>query len=87
MKTVQIPYDLFLALLRYHLTDDEVYDEDLEEIRQGLQKKLDAILARDLYSRYKTAPTQQEQEAARQAYLDRRGVPESFRWKHSFDTR
>ena len=29
---------------------------------------------------YKTAPTEEQREQARQEYLDRRGVPESFRW-------
>ena len=28
----------------------------------------------------KTAPTEEEREQARKEYLDRRGVPESFRW-------
>ena len=28
----------------------------------------------------KTAPTEEQREQARQEYLDRRGVPESFRW-------
>ena len=30
--------------------------------------------------RYKTAPTEEEREQARQEYLDRRGVPQSYRW-------
>ena len=33
-----------------------------------------------LYAQYKTAPTEEQREQARQEYLDRRGVPESFRW-------
>ena len=58
------------------------FDEDdyEEEIRQGLEQKLDAMLNRQLYSRYKTAPNEEEREQARQAYLDRRGVPQSYRW-------
>ena len=34
----------------------------------------------ELYAQYKTAPTEEQREQARQEYLDRRGVPESFRW-------
>ena len=34
----------------------------------------------DLYGKFKTAPTEEERELARKEYLDRRGVPESFRW-------
>ena len=77
MKTVQIPYDLFFDLAMYHLRGEDDYEE---EIRQGLEQKLDAMLNRQLYSRYKTAPTEEEREQARQEYLDRRGVPQSYRW-------
>ena len=33
---------------------------------------------RDLYGKFKTAPTEEERERARKEYLDRRGVPENF---------
>ena len=77
MKTVQIPYDLFLDLAMYHLRGEDDYEE---EIRQGLEQKLDAMLNRQLYSWYKTAPNEEEREQARQEDLDRRGVPQSYRW-------
>ena len=77
MKSVQIPYDLFIDLAMYHLRGEDDYEE---EIRQGLEQKLDAMLNRQIYSRYKTAPTEEEREQARQEYLDRRGVPRSYRW-------
>ena len=77
MKSVQIPYDLFVDLVLYHLNGEDDFDE---EIRQGLEQKLDAILNRQLYSQYKTAPTEEEREQARQEYLARRGVPKSYRW-------
>ena len=31
-------------------------------------------------SQDKTAPTEEEKEKARREYLDKRGVPDSFRW-------
>ena len=37
MKNVQIPYDLFVALVEYHLGYDDEYED---EIRQGLEQKL-----------------------------------------------
>ena len=77
MKNVQIPYELFMMLLRYHLVED---DTCLEEIRQGLEKKLDSLVQHELYGKFKTASTQEQREKARQEYLDRRGVPDSFRW-------
>ena len=82
MKTVQIPYDLFIDLAMYHLRGEDDYEE---EIHQGLEQKLDAMLNRQLYSRYKTAPTKEEREQARQEYLDRRGVPQSLRWMWAKD--
>ena len=50
------------------------------QISQGFEQKLDAMLRHELYAQYKTAPTEEQREQARQEYLDRRGVPESFRW-------
>ena len=77
MKSVQISYDLFVALVEYHL----VYDDDYaEEIHQGLEQKLDAMVRHELYAIYKTAPTAEEREQARQEYLNRRGVFQNFRW-------
>ena len=55
-------------------------EENLPSIKQGLEAKLDALVMRDLYSKYKTAPTEEEREQARKEYLDKRGVPEKFRW-------
>lgn len=77
MKSVQIPYELFVGLVLYHLNDEDDYQDD---IRQGLSQKLDAMLNRQLYTQYKTAPTEEQREQARQEYLDRRGVPQSYRW-------
>lgn len=80
MKNVQIPYDLFVALLQYHLMMDDDY---ANEIRHGLEQKLEAMVRHEWYAKYKTAPTPEEREAARQRYLDERGVPQSFRWTTS----
>ncbi len=66
-----------MQLLRFYLMEDV----DCEtEIKQELEKKLDKMVMRDLYGKFKTAPTEEEREQARKEYLDRRGVPESFRW-------
>ena len=77
MKNVQISQELFIALMRYFLLEQE---ELLPEIKKGLEKKLDALVMRELYTKYKTAPSEEEREKARREYLDKRGVPESFRW-------
>ena len=77
MKQVQIPQELFVLLIHYHLMED---DSRVDEIRIGLEKKLDAMVNREVYSKSKTAPTEEEREKFRQEYLDRRGIPENFRW-------
>ena len=77
MKNVQVPYELFVDLVLYHLRGEEDYDED---IRRGLSQKIDAMLNRQLYSQYKTAPTEEQREQAREEYLDRRGVLQSYHW-------
>lgn len=77
MKNVQTSEELFVAIMRYFMLEQE---ELLPQIKQGLEKKLDAMVMRELYTKYKTAPTEEEKEKARKEYLDRRGVPESFRW-------
>ena len=73
MKQVQIPQKLFVQLIHYHLMEDDNHEG---EIRIGLEKKLDALVLRES----KTALTEEEREKARQEYLDRRGIPNSFRW-------
>ena len=77
MKQVQIPQELFVLLIHYHLMED---DSRVDKIRIGLEKKLDAMVLRELYGKSKTALTEGEREKARQEYLDRRGIPDSFRW-------
>lgn len=77
MKNVQISQELFTQLLRFHLIGDESCGKN---IKQSLEQKLDRMVLRDLYGKSKTAPTEGEREQARKEYLDRRGVPDSFRW-------
>ena len=77
MKNVMVPEELFGKLLKYHLLDQKQEEDD---IRKGLEKKLDAMVNREVYSKFKTAPTEEEREKFRQEYLDRKGMQESFRW-------
>lgn len=77
MKNVQISEELFVAIMRYFMLEQV---EMAPRIKQGLEKKLDALVMRELYTKYKTAPSEEEREKARREYLDKRGVPESFRW-------
>ena len=57
MKNIQIPEELFIAIMKYHLLDME----DVQpEIKKGLMDKMDSISMRLLYSKYKTAPTEEK---------------------------
>lgn len=77
MKNIQISEQLFFALLKYHLLET---DEVLPEIKKGLEEKLEAMVRRELYTKYKTAPTEEEREKARQEYLEKVGMHWDFRW-------
>lgn len=77
MKRVQISYELFLELVKYHLME---IDSDAKIIKKELTEKMDSLVLRELYSKYKIAPTEEEKGRARKEYLNRRGILENFRW-------
>lgn len=80
-KNVQIPFDLFLSLIRYHYLGDDSPDLPAE-ILKGLEDKLEAMVRHDLYSTYSNKElSDKEREAAKRQYLDRVGIRDSFRWK------
>ena len=76
-KQIQISEEFFAMLIKHHLCGDNRY---AEKICREIDRKLDKMIDHDLYSEYKTALTDDARERARQAYLDRRSMPESFRW-------
>ena len=69
----------FQYLPRRHFIKVEGFNDE-EKIVEELQKKFDSIINRNLYTKYKTAPTEEEKEKARQEYLDRKGIHSNFRW-------
>ena len=64
---VQIPKDLLLALFQYHLARNEKYQPEIEK---ALMEKLDSMVKRQLYTTFKTAPTEEEREKARQLLME-----------------
>ena len=50
-----------------------------EDIRKALETKLDKIIARELFTKYKRSPSGEEREAARKAYLDHKGILKDWR--------
>lgn len=83
MKNIQIPEQLFYDIARYVILTDEgeVPSAELRNnIIDGITDKLQKIADRELYTQYKTAPTEEEREKARQKYLESKGIPDTFRW-------
>lgn len=66
-----------MNLIKYHLLEVE---DVLPDIKKELETKIDSMVNRQLYSKYKMALTKEEREKARQEYLNKREISESFRW-------
>jgi hypothetical protein len=77
-KTVQIDFKLFIELYRSIVLEDE--SADFQHIKQELESKFQKMINHELYSKYKTAATDEEREQARQEYLESVGIPKNFRW-------
>ncbi|MBP0983686.1 MAG: hypothetical protein J6A19_08170 [Oscillospiraceae bacterium] len=77
-RQVQISEDLFLDLLSF-FNSDEPSPADAALIQAALEEKFDKLISRKLFTDYKRAPTPEEREAARQAYLDHVQISKSFR--------
>jgi len=78
-KNVQISQELFFDLVRYFLLDD-TSETRLKAISDGLEVKIDNMVKHELYTASKTADTAEAREHARQQYLDKIGMRDSFRW-------
>lgn len=82
-KQVQIYHKIFISLLL--LTEDilngnDIEIEKVEKLNKELHNKLDAMIRRDLYTKYKTSPIEEEREKARLEYLEKTGINKNFRW-------
>jgi hypothetical protein len=78
-RQVQIDLDLFLDLLDYFEGEYQGEEFLADSIRKQLDSKLDKLIARELFTKYKRAPSGPEREAARREYLDRRGIHPDWR--------
>ena len=83
MANIQISEELFAALCKLFL-DCPAQDDDISELERyigtEIASKLDKVIRRHLYTKFKTEPSEAAREAARRAYLDAAGIPETFRW-------
>jgi hypothetical protein len=60
----------------------KLYQEAAEGsvLRKILDRKIDDMVKREMYSDMLKATTDEERKEAREAYLDKIGVPTSYRW-------
>lgn len=79
-KYVKIEYELFIGLYRLIVHNDVDSEESYKRIKQELEAKFQRLINHELYSRYKTAETEEEREKARQEYLNEVGIHKDFRW-------
>lgn len=80
-RQVQISLELFSDLVDYFYPDNEKdyptgYEADI--IRKQLSDKMQSIINRELFTRYKTAKTSAERERYRREYLKQRGFSNAF---------
>lgn len=79
MSQIQIDKELFLDICEFFFSDDAPVGCEANYIREQLDAKIDKMISRDLFSRYKRMPTGAEREKARQEYLDHQLIPKSYR--------
>ena len=80
-KQIQIPESLWYRIMMIAEDPSRFGTEDNWAIvKDGIRAKLKRQIEHDLYSVYKSAKSDAERERARKAYLDSKGIPESFRW-------
>lgn len=76
---IQINKSLYDELIMYFLNGDRSAERE-RRILSGIDEDIEARIRRDYYSRYKTDPSAEAREKARQAYLESAGIPRDFRW-------
>lgn len=80
-KSVQIDTELFLKLVRYfnYENDKNALEELHGEISGALSDKVDKMVSRMIFSKYKREPQGEERERLRLEYLNKIGISESLR--------
>lgn len=80
-KQIQIDRELFINLCDYFLGGEE---ELADNIKEQLDSKLDKLIARELFTKYKRSTTGAEREQARQAYLAHKGILQAWRSEQEY---
>lgn len=75
---VDMDAELFRDLLVLCMENPE--DPTLARLGKVLEDKLNRAVAREFYTKSKTASSPEEREQARQAYLNHKGIAPEHRW-------
>lgn len=73
-----LTYPQFIELMMFCMDNEGV--PELDQLHRILDEKLNKLVEHELYTKYKTAPTEEEREKARQEFLDKKGIHQDFRW-------
>lgn len=84
-KRIQIEQSFFYDLISYAYLHGDPDDPVFNRIDKAFHRKLDAIERHNAYTSYKTGPTEEAREHARQEYLKLAGILESYRWSANHD--
>ena len=76
-KNVLITRDMFLKIVWYILLEKT---EHKDEISDYLEEKLNRLIMHEAFSAYKADPSSEKGQEAIRKYLDKKGVPEQFRY-------
>lgn len=84
-KNVQMPYKFMIDVYRLilNLEDYNLHEEDksiAKDLEKQIEAKIDRMVMHDLYSKSKTALTDEERESARKEYLSQLGMSKDWRY-------
>lgn len=86
-KQIQISEKLFVEICQYFLLNQRSAEFE-EVITKDINFKLDRIVEHELYTKsINTSIPEAEREAARKEYLDKRGIPDAFRWDTKYQNK
>lgn len=80
-KRIQIPQELYSLMIDYIQAHYDPRDRKrYMQICDGIERKQQAEIRRNLYSAYKSETDPETREMLRTSYLDKAGVPSHGRW-------
>ena len=77
--TKKIPLELYQKLEQF-ANNERSADEIFQELNRFFEIRRQKDLEHNLYTVSKNGKTEEIREAARNAYLDEKGIPNKFRW-------